>query len=288
MSWATRDGVNWTTNTPGRVAAERDDEQGVKDASDYHGLIQALTEALGGETKANDLYFRWLDQAREGGANPDHRELFRAKGDVQAKTAFRLGQFFGNYFPWCCGLVFLYAANKLREYVAVIQGMEQRGVDLAELNDIICYVDDVVQCVPVDALMIDSSRKSPSIGSILLDASHDFDAWWAFYADTIPQYYVKQGMTGPSVYEALKERQAARRALHVRSDTRAVADLAFDDWMRSKREHLGDGDENLQFAYAIANSNKMHPLMRRSGVQRQLWDWLNEKDMENEGTPCSD
>jgi hypothetical protein len=65
----------------------------------------------------------------------------------------------------------------------------------------------------------------------------------------------------------------------VRSETKAICSIIFEEWVQSNRLDIGDADEELQYAYAIAAFSRMETAARRSGVQSQLWDWLDGRAM---------
>lgn len=43
-------------------------------------------------------------------------------------------------------------------------------------------------------------------------------------------------------------------------------------------ELIPEADEELQLAYVIARERTLDVARRRSGILRQIWDWLNERD----------
>jgi hypothetical protein len=249
------------------------------ETEDYRALVRALTESLGGDSSANKLYFKWQNKVREGAADPDNRQIFKPRPGVKAKTAFPLGQFFGEHYGWCSGVVFLYASNNLDGFVGVFTGMARLGVAAEDLNDIACYVDDVVQRLHIDALLVDvSDPKSGTFGSICVEPDVDFDDWWSSYRRTIPSHYCPDDEAEETLLWALKNRHEARRRLKIAPSVRDASAVAYKEWSRMRPELIPEADEELQLAYVIARERTLDVARRRSGILRQIWDWLNERD----------
>lgn len=244
-------------------------EDRVEHARRLGGLVASMVDALGGVDATNRLFFERLERGED---EPDYRDLFtdiiRGRRLPRSKTAFLIGDFFRDHFPWCSGILTLYLAGHLDAYVVVLW-------QIAEVDKRYDLALNLLQNVPLAGRMceIDSLPMKSAEGHVTTVGAEM--CWAPERYDDHSRLALLLGELNPRYRAEIARRQAARQSCRLSDpcNTRLVGYyLQWDaDGKTPPAAHV-----RFRLAFDTARMSHLHHITRCRFIEEQLLTLLEE------------
>lgn len=176
------------------------------------------------------------------------RRLASGKHSTRVRTAFAVGETLAERFPWCSGIVTLFALHRLDAYVALLSQLPACGFNREQIQAVVNDVYCATMPHEIDGTTVPAELRRlgrVSLGAALLANKVDLETC------------LKQD--GAWVHDrmsvmALRDRTSARETFRLEPDVRARLAAFFSVWLKTPRREQLFETPSLQQLYANATT----------------------------------